>query len=196
MARVRAGRREARPTPALRRRRRSRFGLPPTPSHRRLAWPRWSPQLPSPPGALGESPRRIGVPCDTTAERGKGRLRLARPTPVTLTAAPLSIRLRAKCIADISPDFTPPYPGFGTGLSHFRAPGYGGSRASAGGRLAPRASPGFRGRFGPLQRRAYVQGGAGPGRFEVASVAVCRKRVKNRLRAEETPGAKGTMESQ
>lgn len=59
-------------------------------------------------------PRRIGVPCDTTAELEKGRLRLVQLTPATLTAAPLSIRLRGECIADISPDFTPPYPGFMT----------------------------------------------------------------------------------
>jgi hypothetical protein len=54
----------------------------------------------------GESPGRIGVSCDATAEQGKGRNRPARLTAATLTTPPPSIRLRGKCIADIAPNFT------------------------------------------------------------------------------------------
>jgi hypothetical protein len=144
------------PIPTPHRRRRLRFGLSPTPSRRRLAWPQWSPQLPCPPGALGESPRRIGVPCDTTAEQEKGRLRLTRLTPATLTAAPLSIRLRGECIADISQDFTPPCPRFAAPLLPLPPPTSRARRPQPAAAVRRGTSPGSRGGGGGCTGRGIA----------------------------------------
>jgi hypothetical protein len=122
---------------------------------------RWSPRIiPSAWRARRTSrPDRYLPRRHTEAEQEKGRLRPARLTPATLGVPPLSVRLRGKCIADISPIFTPlrrvSSPRFHPSREASRNPGAHGTPA------APHRGPprGPRPRYGRARDRRCSSGG-------------------------------------
>jgi hypothetical protein len=138
-----------------------------------------------PPGALGESPLRIGVPCGTTAERGKGRARLARLTPSTFTDLDGCAALdptQGQVYRRYFSRFHPPLPRIRHPAFIFPGPAL----------RAPQAAGGL-----DLCRDGLMlkgeRGSADPRRSAESFSSI---QVNNRLRAGETPGAKSPVESQ